>query len=525
MNLGSYIRVRARRGWGFSSLGPNEARILFDAVLGVGATVATVLFLAAFLPAVPARPIGFVVLPGAFLAANAALGVYTFLKLASSARKGLALAGSVAITAALAGLAGLPGAAIVLWSLLTLPTAIVARWLLGLPYSRRAPLNSLVVVRHGPVLVIGGAGYIGSLTVERLLARGHRVRVLDRLMYGRRSMSAFAGSPNFELLEGDVTDISKLAEAMRHVSAVIHLAGLVGDPACAVDPEFTRHANIIATRMAKDVAQSLGIHRFIFASSCSVYGASDHEMREGDPLRPVSLYAQTKIDSERELLFSVRDDFFVTVLRFATVFGHSSRPRFDLVANLFAAQAVIDGVVTVIGPDQWRPFVHVRDLARAIVMVLDAPPETVQSQIFNVGDTRLNMTIGELGELVRRTASPYRDVRVEVTAGQQDRRNYRVSFEKIRSALGFEAETSLEDGVREMVEALRNGDYGDFRDPLYSNVATTRAVLHDFYESDALYAPRQLPGEATNRARVASMEKGPNGASGVQRRAFSGRPR
>ena len=204
-----------------------------------------------------------------------------------------------------------------------------------------------------------------------------------------QSLSAFSGSPHFELIDGDVTDISKLAAAMRHASSVIHLAGLVGDPACAVDPEFTRHENIIATRMAREVAQSLGIHRFIFASSCSVYGASDKEMREGDGLNPVSLYAQTKIDSEQELLYSVRDDFFVTVLRFATVFGHSSRPRFDLVANLFAAQAMMNGIVTVIGPDQWRPFIHVRDLARAIVMVLEARPEIVQSQIFNVGDTRL----------------------------------------------------------------------------------------------------------------------------------------
>ncbi len=214
-------------------------------------------------------------------------------------------------------------------------------------------------------------------------------------------------------------------------------------------------------------------------------------MREGDELNPVSLYAQTKIDSESELLFSVPDDFFVTVLRFATVFGHSNRPRFDLVANLFAAQAMMNGVVTVIGPDQWRPFIHVRDLARAIVMVLEASPEVVQSQIFNVGDTRLNMTIGQLGELVQRTASPYRDVRVQIQDGDVDRRNYRVSFEKIESTLGFRAETTLEDGVREMVEALRAGTYGDFRDPIYSNVATTRAALHDFYESNALYAPRR----------------------------------
>ena len=491
MNLVSLLRSRLRRPWSLSALGPNEARLLFDFGLGAFAAGAA----AAFLVAIVGRPVPRIWLTAAFpllfLATNAAVGIYSRLKLASPVTKGAALLGSIALTAGAAWLLGIDPAVIVLWTLLTLPTAIASRLLLGIPYSRRAPLQTLAVTRHGPVLVMGGAGYIGSLTVERLLARGHRVRVLDRLMYGSRSLERFAGSPNFELIEGDVTDIAKLTEAMRHASAVIHLAGLVGDPACAVDPDFTRHANIIATRMAKTVAQSLGVHRFIFASSCSVYGASDREMFERDALNPVSLYAQTKIDSEGELMHMVPDDFFVTILRFATVFGHSNRPRFDLVANLFAAQAMMNGVITVIGPDQWRPFVHVRDLARAIVMVLEARPALVQSQIYNVGDDRLSMTIGQLGELVQRTVAPYRDVQVSVQGSDQDRRNYRVSFDKIHGDFGFRAETLLEDGVREMVDHLRAGTYGDFRNPVYSNVATTRAAMHDFYESNVLYAPRR----------------------------------
>jgi nucleoside-diphosphate-sugar epimerase len=212
-------------------------------------------------------------------------------------------------------------------------------------------------------------------------------------------------------------------------------------------------------------------------------------MREDDELHPVSLYAQTKIDSERELLFSVRDDFFVTILRFATVFGHSRRPRFDLVANLFAAQAMMNGTITVIGPDQWRPFIHARDLARAIVIALEARPEVVQSQIYNVGDDRLNMTIGQLGEVVRRTVGVYREVQMNVQGDDQDLRNYRVSFDKIRSQLGFTAEITIEDGVREVVDQLRAGKYGDFRNPVYSNVETTRSALQDFIDSDDLYAP------------------------------------
>src|SRR5262249_7356476 len=154
-------------------------------------------------------------------------------------------------------------------------------------------------------------------------------------------------NPRFEVVEGDATDIMKLTEAMSGVSSVVHLAGLVGDPACAVDRSFTRHTNVIATRMLKEVAISMGVPRFVFASSCSVYGASEEEVEETSPLNPVSLYAVTKIDSERELQSLIDETFCVTILRFATVFGHSRRPRFDLVANLFTAQAFNDGRITV----------------------------------------------------------------------------------------------------------------------------------------------------------------------------------
>jgi nucleoside-diphosphate-sugar epimerase len=314
-------------------------------------------------------------------------------------------------------------------------------------------------------------------------------------MYGCEPLAEFAGNQNFELIEGDTTNIAKLTEAMKGVSAVVHLSGLVGDPACAVDTQFTRHTNIIATRMAKEVAQSMGVQRFVFASSCSVYGVSDREVSETDQLNPVSLYAETKIDSERELLSAARDEFYATVLRFATVFGHSRRPRFDLVGNLFTAQAVTDGVITVIGPNQWRPFIHVRDLARAIVMVLHADPALVQSQIFNVGDKRLNMTIQQLAERVRDVCGRYREVTISVTDNLQDRRNYAVSFEKIESMIGFQANTLIEPGIAEMAAAFQNGLYQHYREQVYSNVAmTAKAVsqFHDPAESSNLYAPLKV---------------------------------
>jgi len=494
--LFSYVRSRVSRRFSLGSLGPNEARIGFDFFAACCALAVALAFESVFPRLAQERDgVDLVLLPLGFIGLNAVFGIYTSRKTATARVKSALLALSLAVVGSTGLLWFGTPSTIVLWALLASVPVVLARLLLGLPYSKHKDLKALVVKRHGPVLVVGGAGYIGSHTVELLLDKGLKVRVLDRLMYGAGPLAAFRGDPKFELIEGDVTDITKLTFAMRDVSAVIYLAGLVGDPACAVDAEVTRHANIISTRMAKDVAQSLGVHRFIFASSCSVYGVSEKEASEKDELKPVSLYAQTKIDSERELLYSVRDDFFVTVLRFATVFGHSRRPRFDLVGNFFTAQAMNDGLITVIGGNQWRPFVHVRDLARAILMVLEADRVLVQGQIFNVGDKRLNMTILQAAEVVRAVAGKYRDVGISVRPDEGDRRDYAVCFEKIRTQLGFEAETLMEDGIQEMVQHFLTGSYRDYREPVYSNVATTRKFVQEFYDPDAmakLYGPLRV---------------------------------
>jgi nucleoside-diphosphate-sugar epimerase len=291
--------------------------------------------------------------------------------------------------------------------------------------------------------------------------------------------------------------------AMKDCSAVVHLGGLVGDPACAVDPTFTRHANIIATRMARDVAQSLGVSRFIFASSCSVYGCSDKEVQEGDALNPVSLYAQTKIDSEVELLHSPPDDFHVTILRFATVFGHSRRPRFDLVANLFTAQAFHEGNLTVLGPKQWRPFIHVSDLATAVVKVLKAEKSVVQNQIFNVGDESLNMTILQLAELAAEVVGKKHPVQVKVSEDTDDPRTYAVSFRKIQKVLGFKAKYTMRSGIEEMLEHLEKNTYEHFRNQRYSNVASTRRVVEEYFRDPTqqakLYSPLQAAEPTANQ--------------------------
>ena len=493
----TYIQARLGRRLAPEALGPNEARLAYDLGIGVIAFIVSTAFCEVFFPRLTDPEIlALLFLPILLLAFNALFGIYSRLKTASGRLKAAVLFASVICTCAVEYWLVRNPAPVVLWGLITYAPLALARLFLSLPYGKHKTLASIAVNQRGPVLVIGGAGYIGSHTVDLLLQNGYFVRVLDRLMYGQQSLAPFLGRRDFELIEGDATDITKLTLAMKGVSAVVHLAGLVGDPACAVDEQFTRHTNIVATRMAKDVAQSLGVHRFVFASSCSVYGISDKEVNESDALNPVSMYAQTKIDSETELLFSARDNFFVTVLRFATVFGHSPRPRFDLVGNLFTAQAMTDGLITVIGPQQWRPFIHVRDLARAIVKVLKENPAIVQNQIFNVGDKRLNMTILQLAEAVQKVCSRYRDVQISVSENVQDRRNYAVSFEKIRSLLDYQAATTLEEGIEEMVDQFQSGQYQHYREQIYSNVAMTKKALTQFQdpsEFGRLYAPLRMP--------------------------------
>src|SRR5580658_2500039 len=348
--LSEYIRARLSRGLSLNALGPTESRFLFDFAAGAAALAAAVLFHLAFVPLRMTGRAFLPFLPVAFVAANTLAGIYTSLQRASIRTKTKILLVTALCVVLVGRLCRINWDIISLWAILTVSATVMARFFLGLPYSRHKNLSFLSSNRRGPVLVIGGAGYIGSATVDLLLKQGFRVRVLDRLMYGRESLAEFLHNPGFELIEGDVTDIAKLTFAARDTSAMIHLAGLVGDPACALDAQFTRHANVVATRMAKDVAVSLGVSRFVFASSCSVYGVSDREVGETDDLNPVSTYARTKIDSEQELLWNPPDGFFVTVLRFATVFGHSRRPRFDLVANFFAAKAIADGIIPVLGP-------------------------------------------------------------------------------------------------------------------------------------------------------------------------------
>jgi len=315
------------------------------------------------------------------------------------------------------------------------------------------------------VLVIGGAGYIGSALTRRLLELGYRVRVLDLLVYGDEAIRDLYEHPGFELMCGDFCHIDTVVRGALGMDAIVHLGAIVGDSACQLCEEVTVEINLRATRTIAEVGKGFGVSRFVFASTCSVYGASDEILDEQSSLNPLSLYARTKIASEKVLLGMSDESFAPTILRFGTIFGLSGRPRFDLVVNLLAAKAVKEGEIGIVGGAQWRPFVHVKDVAEAIVLTLEAPRHNVCGQIFNVGSNSQNYQIGALGELIRELV-PH--VRITNQA-MADPRNYRVQFDKISSVLNFRPKYTVRDGVKEVVNAFRTGQIADYGNPSYNN--------------------------------------------------------
>lgn len=332
-----------------------------------------------------------------------------------------------------------------------------------------------LALQSGPLVVlIGGAGYIGSAVVPKLLAKGYRIRILDCLLFGKESIGRYLNHPDVELVRGDFRKVDTVVAAMKDVSSVVHLGGLVGDPACAVDEELTMQVNLIATRMIAQVAKGNGIRRFVFASSCSVYGASDQILDERSVLKPVSLYARTKIASEKILLEMKGPGFEPVILRFGTVYGLSGRTRFDLVVNLLAAKAVVEGIITVQGKDQWRPFLHVSDAATAVASAVTALSDAVAPVIFNVGSDEQNKTLGQVGILI---ASMVPGSVVRYFEDNVDRRNYRVDFSRIRHHLGFHPEWTLPAGIQQVLDAMLSGAVVNYHDPKYSNVKVVSAPV------------------------------------------------
>ena len=313
----------------------------------------------------------------------------------------------------------------------------------------------------GSTLVTGGAGYVGAAVCEALIAGGREVRALDSLLHGQRQIADMLGQRGVDVRVADVRDAGARRAALEGIEAVVHLAAIVGDPACARDPELAREINVEATRELIGDAGAAGVRHLIFASTCSNYGRmADPEVPvdEEAPLAPVSLYAEQKVEIEKMLLDNGSGAISPTCLRFATVYGVAPRMRFDLTVNEFTRELWDDRDLEVFGEQFWRPYVHVHDAARAIVQVLEAGPGEVGGDVFNVGHSDENYRKLDLVEIITGQVT---SGRVSFVHRDEDPRDYKVSFAKVRDRLGFEPAMRVPDGVREVARELDAGSFGD----------------------------------------------------------------
>lgn len=322
------------------------------------------------------------------------------------------------------------------------------------------------------VLVTGAAGYIGSVLVRQLLDVGMRVRAVDYLRFGGESLLAVLDHEDFEFIKADVRDDAAMREALDGAWAVVHLAAVVGDPACRQEPELARSVNLEASKRIYTAAETAGVKRFVFASTCSNYGKMadpNAYVDEASELSPVSLYAKTKVEFEQFLLDQDRDNNCLpTCLRFSTVYGISPRMRFDLTVNEFTRELAAGRELVVFGEHFWRPYCHVRDLARSVVMVLSAPDDAVAFEVFNVGDTTENYQKATIVEMIRNVLP---NARVSFVHKDEDPRDYRVSFSKIADKLGFSITRTVPDGIAEILGVIQDGFLIDPFDEKYGNTA------------------------------------------------------
>lgn len=325
------------------------------------------------------------------------------------------------------------------------------------------------------VLVVGGAGYLGSVLSARLFEAGYELTIYDSLTFGKEPVADLIAR-GCRLIHADIQDAELIARAVKEHDAVILLAGLVGEKACDQDPERTVAVNLLGCNGVLEACRYYRTPRFIFASTDSCYGIQTGVITEQNPLAPISLYAETKKVMERRILTAWNEDrserkddpqgFGPVLLRMGTLYGLSPRMRFDLVVNLLTWKASVENVISIYGGEQWRPFVHVADAAEAYLLALEAPADAVVGEVFNVGSSDQNIQIRDLGRLV---ADEFPGVETRRVEQPPDLRDYYVDCSKIDRVLGWQARRTLRDGVREIRDSIIERRFGTTLDPIYQN--------------------------------------------------------
>lgn len=340
------------------------------------------------------------------------------------------------------------------------------------------------------ILVTGGAGYLGRHLVPLLVERGHFVRVLDRFLFDQ-DLTGLAGQ-SCEVVRGDVRRLDRQAGLLDGIEAVIHMAGLANDPSGDLNPEMTLDVNVDATKKLLESAEQHQVRRFVFVSCCSVYGQGVFAvLDEESPTNPVSTYGRSKLAAEEAVIKQTGASLEPVVARVATLFGWSPRMRFDLAVNQMTATAVRQGTITIYGGgNQWRPFMHVKDAARAVALLAEAPGETVAGEVFNVGGDDMNYRVSDLGHVV---AGQFGGIPFEPAKGDEDVRSYRVRFDKIRRALGFTCQWTVQDGIREVREGLKDSSLDPFADCYFNARWMKRLLATPAQEGGEPVAARFIP--------------------------------
>jgi len=322
------------------------------------------------------------------------------------------------------------------------------------------------------VLVTGGAGYVGSALVPRLLQAGHRVTVLDLYLFGEDLFRDLRG-PNLIEMKGDLRDGEAVARALKEVDAVIHLACISNDPSFELDPLLGKSINFDCFRPLVRASKKVGVKRFIYASSSSVYGVkSTSDVTEDLPLEPLTDYSKFKALCEEVLLEERAPGFATLILRPATVCGYAQRLRLDLTVNILTNHAINNGRITVFGGTQMRPNIHIADMVELYLKTLDWPADAIDGRIFNAGYE--NQKVMEIARMAQAVIGD--DAEIMVTPND-DNQSYHVSSEKIRRELGFAAKSTIEDAIRDLKAAFDAGSVpNSMTDKRYYNIRTMQAA-------------------------------------------------
>lgn len=323
------------------------------------------------------------------------------------------------------------------------------------------------------VLVTGGAGYVGSVLVPKLVNAGYRVKVLDLYLYGDHVLESLRGHEGLTEIKGDIRDRALLERVIPGCDTVIHLACISNDPSFELDPDLGRSINYDAFFDLVSVSKDSGVRRFIYASSSSVYGVkSDPDVHEGLALEPLTDYSKYKAMCEDVLLKAREPGFATLILRPATVCGNSPRLRLDLTVNILTSHAVHNKKITVFGGQQMRPNMHIEDMTDLYVQALEWEEEQIDGKIYNAGYQ--NHRVADIADIVRNIVGP--DVEIQTTP-TDDNRSYHISSELIRQELGYSPKRGIEQAMKDLVAAFADGSVKDaMTNPLYYNLRTMQQI-------------------------------------------------